>query len=175
MAAVPLQRRRQASTSSASASPAGVQSQHCDGGVCIDLVWTFPQKQYVYVSQKLGGDEAESYCAGLGGTLVVLQSRDEREQLWRELSRMTGVGVPTDIWIGLSLVDGGWVWDDGAGLDAYPSPFGDGQPKGIGSRAYLVQSSVLPIPLDTTLGHNDVVSTTPLPFVCQLPGSDAGP
>jgi hypothetical protein len=150
---------------------AGVQSQKCDGGVCIDLVWTFPQKQYVYVSQKLGGDDAEAYCEALGGTLVILQSRDEREQLWRELSRMAGVGVPTDIWIGLSFVDAGWVWGDDASLDAYPSPFGNGQPKGIGSRAYLVQSSGPPQPLDTTLGHNDVVSTTALSFVCQLPGS----
>lgn len=154
---------------------AGVQSRRCDAGVCIDLVWTFPQKHYVYVSQKLGGDDAEQTCAALGGTLVVLQSRDEREQLWRELSRMVGVGVPTDIWIGLSLVDGGWVWDDGASLDAYPSPFGNGQPRGIGSRAYLVQSLGPPQPLDTTLGRNDeAVTGTLLPFVCQLLGEDGG-
>jgi len=154
---------------------AGPQSQRCDAGTCIDLVWTFPRKHYVYVaSPKLGGDDAQSYCAALGGTLVILQSRDEREQLWRELSRMAGVGVPPDIWIGLSLVDGGWTWGDDAGLDAYPSPFGDGQPKGIGSRAYLVQTLGPPQPLDTTLGHNDVASTTALAFVCELPGVDGG-
>jgi hypothetical protein len=145
-----------------------------DGGVCIDLAWTYPRKHYVYFSRLATGDEAQAVCAGMGGTLVVLQSRDEREQLWRAMYRGPG-GPPGDIWIGLTFADGGWVWGDDAGLDAYPSPFGDGQPKGIGSRAYLVASTTLPQPVDWTLGHNDVAATQPLPFVCQLPGSDAGP
>jgi Lectin C-type domain len=157
--------------------PVGVLSQRCDAGVCIDLAWTFGQKQYVYVSHAMTGDQAQQACFALGGTLVVLESRDEREQLWRELSHMPGVAnPPTETWIGLALTDAGWAWANDAAADAYPSPWGDKQPKGNGSRAYLLQSTAPPPLLDTTLARNDEVSLTPYPFVCQLPGSaDSGP
>jgi hypothetical protein len=157
--------------------PVGVLSVRCDAGVCIDLAWTFGQKQYVYVSQKLAGDDAQQACVALGGTLVVLQSRDEREQLWRELSHMAGVtNPPTEVWIGLTLTDAGWMWANDAAVDAYPPPWGAAQPKGNGSRAYLLQSTLPPPLLDTTLARNDEVSLNTYPFVCQLPGSaDSGP
>ena len=153
--------------------PMGVLSQRCDGGVCIDLVWTHAQKRYVYVGSKLVADDAEKQCGALGGTLVVLQSRDEREQLWHELGRMGG--TPGSIWIGLSRVGSDWVWDDDAGLDAYPSPWGDKQPTGNASRAYLLQTLVPPTPLDTTLARNDEnVVSTKLYSVCQVPATDGG-
>ena len=154
--------------------PNGLQSQSCDAGVCIDLVWTHLQKRYVFVGTKMGGDDAETQCGAIGGTLVVLQSRDEREQLWHELARMSGNKVPGSIWIGLSQRSGAWVWDDDAGPDAYPSPWGDKQPSGNGSRAYLVETLAALTPLDTTLAKNDVNALTPLPFVCQIPATDSG-
>jgi hypothetical protein len=151
--------------------PTGVHSQSCDAGVCIDLVWTHAQKRYVFVSTKTSGDDAETQCAALGGTLVVLQSRDEREQLWHELAHMAGRTPPGSIWIGLSLRGGAWVWEDDASPDAYPPPWGDKQPGGNGSRAYLVETLMPPTPVDTTLAKNDVDALTLLPFVCQVPAS----
>jgi hypothetical protein len=150
--------------------PTGVLSQRCDAGVCIDLVWTHAQKRYVYVGTKLDGDDAEKQCEALGGTLVVLQSRDEREQLWHELGHLGT--IPGSIWIGLSEVGGDWAWADDAGPDAYPSPWGDKQPTGNGSRAYFVQTLVPPTPLDTTLARNDEnVVSTKLYSVCQVPAT----
>jgi hypothetical protein len=122
-------------------------------------------------------DDAENDCRSMGGTLVVLQSRDEREQLWRELSRLPpgNGGTPAFIWIGLSLADGGspdagpWVWDDDAAADAYPSPWGDGQPSGVFGRAYLTQNIQLP-PIDDSLGRNALKDpATKFQYVCQLP------
>ena len=153
--------------------PTGAQSERCDGGVCIDLVWTHAQKRYVYVPTAKGADEAEKICGDSGGTLVVLQSRDEREQLWHELTRMTGNKVPGSFWIGLSQRGGAWVWDDDAGVDAYPSPWGEKQPAGNGTHAYLIQTLTPPAPVDSTLAKADVSVTNTLPFVCQVPVLDA--
>lgn len=154
--------------------PTGFLSEKCDAGVCIDLVWTHSQKRYVYVATKLAGDEAETQCAALGGTLVVLQSRDEREQLWHELGHLGGT-PPGSIWIGLSRQGTEWIWDDDAAVDAYAPPWGDKQPSGNASRAYLLQTLMPPAPLDTTLGRNDEnVVSTKLYSVCQIPATDGG-
>jgi hypothetical protein len=157
--------------------PVGRQSTPCEAGVCIELVWTVGMKRYVYVHDVAKADDAENDCRSMGGTLVVLQSRDEREQLWRELSRLPpgNGGTPAFIWIGLSLADGGspdagpWVWDDDAAADAYPSPWGDGQPSGVFGRAYLTQNIQLP-PIDDSLGRNALRDpATKFQYVCQLP------
>ncbi|HEY3820037.1 MAG TPA: C-type lectin domain-containing protein [Polyangiaceae bacterium] len=150
--------------------PTGVLSEHCEGGICIDLVWTHALKRYVYVTTKLDGADAVQQCAALGGTLVVLQSRDEREQLWHELSH-SGT-TPGSIWIGLSRPGTEWIWDDDASADAYPSPWGNDQPSGNASRAYLLQSLMPPAPFDTTLGRNDEnVVSTKLYSVCEVPAT----
>lgn len=155
--------------------PTGTIAERCDGGVCIDVVWTFGQKSYLFVSgsQKASAAGAEAYCQSFGGSLVVLQSRDEREQLWRELGKAS-VGQPGSFWIGLSNRHGSWIWDDDAGLDAYPSPFGANPSGGNGSQAYLSWTSALPTPVNQTLAHDDVAATTVLDFVCQLPPTDGG-
>ena len=155
--------------------PVGRLSQPCDvvdGGECFDLRFTRGTKSYLYVRQAAPSDYAEQQCEGLGGTLVVLQSRDEREQLWRELSRMSGAGLPTTIWIGLSLAaTGDWRWADDASVDAYPPPWADRQPRDAGGRAFLYQNTGTPLQVDETLAHGE---TTPLflPYVCQLPARD---
>jgi cysteine-rich repeat protein len=156
--------------------PVGRLSQVCglvDGGECFDLRFTYGSKTYVYVKLAAPADAAEQQCESLGGTLVVLQSRDEREQLWKELARMSGAGLPTTIWIGLSIADGAsdWTWADDASLDAYAPPWGDRQPKDGGARAYLFQNNGSPALVDETLAR---VETTALflPYVCQLPARD---
>jgi hypothetical protein len=161
--------------------PRGNLARDCDDGICIDLVWTYGQKRYVYRPNAPDEHAAVQACQGMGGRLVVLQSRDEREQLWRELLKL--VSSPQYIWIGLSLLPGGdagpasWVWDDGANADAYPPPWGGSEPHtsgtGITTRAYLAHVSAN---FDDTLAHNGPPLASPS-FVCELAvdaGADSG-
>jgi len=154
--------------------PVGVQSQQCDAGVCIDLVATHGAKSYVYDDQPATPDMAQQTCQSLGGRLVVLDSRDEREQLWLELSKLTESPSPSAIWIGLSFepdAGGGptWVWDDGLPADARPPAWGDHEPHALSTststRAYLEHFATPP--LDDTLARNDGPVGT-LPFVCEI-------
>jgi Lectin C-type domain len=159
--------------------PVGQQSMPCEAGICIDIVKTLGQKTYVYQAQPTSAALAAAACAALGGSLVVLQSRDEREQLWRELSRLTV--VPTAVWIGLTQVtpasrhvSAAWQWDDSTPADgpdaAYPSEWATGQPQDGTTRAFLYQSPSAS-PVDDTLASSDP-SLTPsdmLPYVCEIP------
>jgi hypothetical protein len=158
--------------------PAGRTSKPCEAGICIDVVKTYGAKHYVYQPNHVRADDAKQACAALGGRLVVLKSRDEREQIWRELSRLAA--PPSAFWIGLSQVSTGsyrvapsWAWDDGTladGPGAYPSEWGDQQPISTRSgtattRAFLWHQQP-PAP-DDTLARNDQVLTT-LPYVCEI-------
>jgi hypothetical protein len=166
--------------------PVGAQFSACgDAGVCIDLVATHARKRYVYRSSPATADSAEAFCTSLGGRLVVLQSRDEREQLWFQLSKIAGASAIQRVWIGLSLKmassseggagDGVWAWDDGipATAAAYPSPWGDREPidAGTTSRAYM-RAYMGVGEIDNTLARNDE-AVKELPFVCEL--ADGGP
>ena len=157
--------------------PVGEQYTQCDAGLCIDLVVTRGKKHYVYEDTPTAPDAAEAQCVAAGGTLVVFGSRDEREQLWKQLSFM--VEPPSRFWIGLQRVDNRdagtstWVWDDGTSADApdaNASPWGDQQPVDPGKtwRAYMRHS---PEGIDDTLARNDETETL-LPFVCQFRGDD---
>jgi hypothetical protein len=156
--------------------PQGRLSRPCaaiDGGECFDLRFTHGAKSYVYVKESVPAQVAEQQCESLGGTLVVLQSRDEREQLWKELQHVAGSGVQVSVWIGLSQRDDGadWIWADDASADAYASPWGDRQPRDGGSQAFLYQNGGTPQAVDDTLAH---VPANPLfaPYVCQVPARD---
>jgi hypothetical protein len=114
---------------------------------------------------------------------VIFTSREEREQLWHELSLLTA--GPTRFWIGLAEADNDgardepvWSWDDGVSADApgaYPSPWAEGQPTLDGGvhRAFTGVSSGQ---VDDTLAFVNEDQSA-LPFVCELPLSapdDAG-
>jgi len=154
--------------------PAGVLQRACiEAGIsCIELAWTAGLKRYVYFHNAAPSDgpdgAAEQTCASLGGSLVVLQSRDEREQMWKAVGEAT-----PSFWIGLSLPEDGasWVWDDDASDDAYPSPWGIRWPhEPGGSRAYLSQNGGTPAFVDDTLAKNPGAGAPAFfPFVCQLP------
>jgi hypothetical protein len=157
--------------------PVGVLSQRCDGGLCIELVWTQGRKRYLYVSKQATFDDAEQNCGDLGGSLVVLETRDEREQLWHEIDRSGSVppASPTfAFWIGLSRQAGTWTWDDGQPVGVYASPWGDGQPDGTSSHAYLTWTSANPLPVDQTLAKDDLGDQATLPYVCQFLLPDGG-
>jgi hypothetical protein len=168
--------------------PLGMHSRPCDAGICIELVATHGRKRYLFQSSLVTANAAKQQCELLGGKLAVLESREERDQLWHELSLL--VAPPTSVWIGLEWRAGdspdagdtgppAWVWDDGTaadGPDAYPPPWGDGQPTDAGlgpaaqtttlgsRRAFLNNDSLV---LDNTLARD--VGRTTSPFVCQLP------
>jgi hypothetical protein len=150
--------------------PTGHHFTSCDGGgdTCIDLVLTHGRKRYVFVNRTDTAADAEAFCATLGGSLVVLESRDEREQLWREL---VALGV-SQAWIGLSRSDAGvWTWSDGTGPDAsipYPPPWAILEPA-AGTHAYLDHRPGI----DDSLAHS--TPAMELPYVCQIPLSDGGP
>lgn len=154
--------------------PVGDLARDCmdAGASCIALAWTSTAKRYVYFRNAAppeGVDgSAEQTCASLGGTLVVLQSRDEREELWRAIG---ATQTQSAFWIGLSIPQGGtsWTWADDAGEDAYPSPWAARQPRDdAGTRAYLFQNGEqAPAIVEDTLARNGTPAD--FPFVCQLP------
>jgi hypothetical protein len=166
--------------------PVGRQSRPCAPGICVDLVLTHEAKRYAYVPVPATADAAEQGCVALGGHLAVLRSRDEREQLWLQLSRLDA--VPSSIWIGLSLQDAGaaaggdgaapaWLWDDGTAAILYPPVWGSAlapiaMPP-VHARAFLWNRGTMFA--DDTLAHNDQATLMTMPYVCDLPVGDAGP
>jgi cysteine-rich repeat protein len=132
-----------------------------------DLVATYPAKTYVYVPGPIAGANAVATCTSLGGTLVTLESRDEREQLWKALARTSA----TQVWTGLAATAGGWAWDEEAGADASsgtnPPEWAIGEPADGGTRrAYLELTNARPV--DTTLAHSGFPQA-PLPgVVCEI-------
>jgi len=154
--------------------PAGVQWKTCEAGVCIDLVWTRGMNRYVYVNIPASGDDAELACEALGGSLVVLQSSDEREQLWLQLSKLPT--PPMEFWIGLSQGGDGeggapsWIWEDHTPADeadAYAAPWAVNEPKDGGSPRAFLFARENPKGLDDTLALNSSNAAS-LPYVCQV-------
>jgi hypothetical protein len=129
---------------------------------------TYPTKTYVYDPTPTTEAKAEATCVSHKGRLVVLQSRDERDELWDQLTHTT----ETHVWIGLATSDGGWAWGDGTPSDdpdAYPSEWAIGEPSEGGTRrAYLALTNIRPV--DTTLAHTNLQLLPPDPgVVCQFP------
>jgi hypothetical protein len=176
--------------------PVGSQARSCDAGTCVDLLWTHGSKSYVIGLVPLSASDAEEACIDLGGRLVVLRSRDEREQLWKELAKLTA--KPTSLWIGLAQQpavatdDGGgrdasatadaaaatgpWIWDDDAGANAYVSAWAYNRPTTAtthSTRAYLMKEQ--PPASDDTLARNDGPMPSVLPYVCELAVDAGGP
>jgi hypothetical protein len=164
--------------------PLGKQFAPCadagGGALCIDLVVTQGRKRYVIdPAVALTADAAAGACASMGGRLVVLESRDEREQLWFQLQQISQ--QLQRVWIGLALSESEagtddasadaeasapmWLWDNSTPVDAQ-SPWGMGQPvlSSATTRAYLRANADS---VDNTLARNDE-SKPMLPFVCEL-------
>jgi hypothetical protein len=161
--------------------PQGRLSQPCTVGdasaECFSLRATVGTKTYVYIKTAAPPDYAEQQCESLGGTLVVLQSRDEREQLWKEVGgKIAGAATPFSIWIGLSTRDDAgldWVWADDASADAYASPWADRQPRDDGgpAQAFMYNNGGTPPVVDDTLARVPAAAAD-YAYVCQLPVRD---
>ena len=150
--------------------PPGQRVQSCTDGRCIEIVRTQGAKKYLFASAGGSAEAAIRLCRTLAsGSLVVLESPEEREQLGREIARLVPLdGTPlSSFWIGLASTGGPWQWDDGQAASARPSVWGDFEPRAI-SRAARAYVQLGPSnDYDTTLAHADPDPTTVRPFVCQ--------
>ena len=149
--------------------PPGARAQDCIGGFCFSLPQTHGQKTYLVAVSAADPDTAALTCGGLdGGSLVVLATSQEREQLAHEIVLRYPNETP-ELWIGLVDDGGVWSWEDGVAADAAtgrPLPWGNAQPKaGAGARAFV---RVGVGAYDTQLAHADDAKTPRL-YVCQRP------
>jgi hypothetical protein len=114
--------------------PVGQRLYYCGGPNCTTLTTTAGIKRYVLPQALVTEDQAVAACSAYG-KLVVLDSAAEREQLVGELTNQFALksGKPIEVWIGLSMIDGG-TWDDGK---ERPIPWAVGEPGPGSTRAYL--------------------------------------
>ncbi|HSO40043.1 MAG TPA: C-type lectin domain-containing protein [Labilithrix sp.] len=148
--------------------PVGTRATTCFGGYCFTLPSTTGQKSYLVSFVGADPDQARQTCAQLdGGSLVVLDSAEEREQLAHEIILHDDTIVQQDLWIGLVKDAGAWSWEDGVPLTSgsRPRPWGNRQPSPSASgRAFMRLAATA---YDTQLAYADESGPTPRLFVCQ--------
>lgn len=158
--------------------PVGQRQFFCGGAYCTNIAATAGRKRYVISIDEATAEEAAEECrlryASENGKLVVFETREEREQLVREiLTRFSPTAqTPFTFWIGLSApTDGGpWAWDDGVvdGTTAPARPFewGASEPAtSSGSRAFIYVTARARV--DQQLAYADDAGTTKRGYVCQ--------
>ncbi len=120
--------------------PPGRRIIDCAGNYqCTTIFVTEGRKRYlVSLAETLTADGAKARCAEFpNGRLAVFESREEREDLVRELLKRQ-ITEPTTLWIGLAHDGTAWLWDDGRPESGHPIVWGREQPRGIGDgRAFL--------------------------------------
>ena len=145
--------------------PPGTRAAVCNGGICITLAKTQGKKRYLFAPSEATADDARGSCDSLGGHLVLLDTREEREQLSREIARVAG-DDGASFWVGLAATDAGtYVWDDGQPESARPPVFGiDAGALSSAGRVFVSLRGTNPI--DQGLGHADVPQSMHT-YVCQ--------
>jgi hypothetical protein len=156
--------------------PPGLSHEPCEAGTCIAIKDTASRKRYVVPRGDGTAAEAEEACKRFGpvGRLVVLETREEREALMKEVSRVLAESgasgtVPATVWIGLSRTtdrDASWLWENGSTETSYPVVWGDKEPKPAAppvARAYVGLDSK---DYDIQLAHADAPEKR-RPFVCE--------
>ncbi len=152
--------------------PVGVRAQDCFGGFCFTLSSTVGKKSYLVIVSRLDPDQAAQSCAALdGGSLVFLDSAEEREQLAHEILARDPTAAEQQLWIGLVADDAGaWSWDDGVPATpdgARPLPWGNEQPGAQPrARAFMRLAATA---YDTELAYADDGGRAPRLYVCQRP------
>jgi hypothetical protein len=152
--------------------PVGTHLSPCAGNVfCLSEPATLGAKRYIYVPTPGTAADAEADCQGLGGTLFVADTREERDQVAHDLAPFAQLG-PLGFWIGLSSQSPGrWIWDDGAPDDGSkrPSIWGDQEPvpsvavQPVAARAFMKLSTAY----DTQLAHA-APGTQKMPYLCEI-------
>ena len=155
--------------------PVGLRIAPCIGILCLNVPFTAGRKTYVLFPQARGPDEAAQSCTGIGGSLVLLDSAEEREELAHEIGQQfadsrSPAQTELQVWAGVTNNAGTWSWDDGTSLDdadsGRPLPWGNGQPKSAmpGDRAYL---RLTVDTYDVQLAYPDNGSKAPRIYLCQ--------
>lgn len=148
--------------------PQGNRSIFCGGPYCSAIPFTLGKKRYLVYLENAARDAAGAAreCARYdGGRLVVFDSREEREQLAREVLAL-GVLTPFTAWIGVVNDGGAWAWDDGQPVDdaGRPSPWGAAQPSVNTGRAFIRIGTSF---IDSQLAQANADDATPRPFICE--------
>jgi hypothetical protein len=151
--------------------PAGVRGQTCgNDGICLTVPQTAGVKTYLVAVSPVDPETADTTCRFLdGGSLVIFDSREEREQLAHEIvARFPDYEQP--LWIGLHADGGAWTWDDGVAASASgarPLPWGNAQPAGVpNARAFMRVGANA---YDTQLAYADDGGGSSRLFICQRP------
>ncbi len=144
--------------------PPGTRAEGCPGGVCVRLSPT--TKRYLFVPAPALEPEAAAGCASFGARLVLLESPEEREELAREIARLSP--DLAGVWIGLARAAGAtaFLWDDEAAPTSRREPmWADKEPQATGpSRAYL---DLTRGGYDTRLVRARDEAGKTRPYVCQ--------
>lgn len=155
--------------------PLGQRSQSCGGPLCTTLSSTAGRKRYVISISPANAEQADQFCRGYpNGSLVVFESREEREELARELRLLFPANQQHPVltaWIGLSKKNDAWLWDDGvdtADAGARPAPWANAQPAPDGKgHAYMrldINAFDTQLAVATSDDHD---ANEPRLFVCQ--------
>ena len=152
--------------------PAGLRGQPCgNDGICFTVPQTSGDKTYLVSVSQTDSLTADTTCRFLdGGSLVVFDSREEREELAHEVVARNPF-IPQEVWIGLHAEGGTWSWDDGIVADEggpRPLPWGNAQPptSATSGRAFI---SVGGRAYDTQLAYADDGGMQQRFFICQRP------
>jgi Lectin C-type domain len=155
--------------------PVGIRDQGgCIGAICFTLPSTAGTKTYLVTISGADPDVAAQTCASLdGGSLVIFESAEEREQLANEIFVRDPTAPEQTLWIGLAQDGGAWVWDDGVPAvpgGSRPLPWGDRQPEltAPGPRAFM-RLAAAGTAYDTQLAYADDGGRAPRLYVCQRP------
>jgi hypothetical protein len=147
--------------------PLGRRGQSCGGAICFTLPATAGTKTYVLDLTGATPAAAARTCANYpSGSLVRLDSEEEREQLGREVDKFLVAAPPlaSTFWIGLASTGGQWRWVDGEPVEARPAIWGEGQPVSSGVHAFLRMREG---DVDTHLAFADERPDGVRPYVCQ--------
>ncbi len=150
--------------------PRGFTAHPCIGGTCATARTT--GSRYLYIPIKVTAQEALDGCRAIGAKLVVFETREEREELAKELLSVLPQSPTPQMWVGLTRAtgsgidassSGNWAWANGAPMETYSLEWGDNEPK-VGGWAWMYLPASL---YDTQLLHSDD-GTSKLPYVCEL-------
>jgi hypothetical protein len=137
--------------------PPGSRAAAGVGALTLSTAVTQDRKRYLLLPSLEGADDAAQACEKIGGgaRLVLLESREEREELAAELAR---AGNDGGVWIALATdANGAWRWDEDPTDSGLPPGdlWGNGAPGEQGDsstpqRAYL---AISPGTVDSELAH----------------------
>jgi hypothetical protein len=144
--------------------PPGQRAQVIGNIFSLTVPATEGRKRYFLGLTVVDAVAAVANCTGLGGELVRFESREEREQVAREITKLRGEGT---YWIGLSLdATSTWNWDGETSDAGRPTVWGNNQPSGDGDRRAFLR---LGPEFDTQLAYT--TDGTPAPalrgYICS--------